>query len=517
MSLLFIVQSDSVLSKNILVILMSFCLMPILLILIIGATMKRSSSTLLLPHVFNHLKLLHAAIVLIIFIGLVTFSLWPFNPKPVLASILLAAHNFPVRSVQYTPQSSISRWSSRNYCNVTSLKSWENGLVTLLQPRIKANCEALRKGDERELKRVKKQLQTWVSAESDYIFFKSLNNCSHIVDEYSNNFYVSSEEENYPVAYILVVYTNVQQVLRLLKAIYQPHNLYCIHPDAKQEPKFIRAFQAISRCLDNVFVASKLEKVYYRHHSIMDAQLSCMQDLMRFKPSRWRYAINLCGRELPLKTNREIVQNLIKLNGSSAIHSSELPNGDRVDRFLFKANLSDGYIMKTQKKLGPVPYNLKLYKGLNYMVVARSFVSFLLTNATAVAFRKYLKDVKIPEEHFYSTLYHAPGVPGGPPKNATIMPNVETCIWMNSGQARRHPQELCKGSVVHDLCILSSGDLPTVYSKGVNAHRPTFFFNKYFIEWDHIIMDCMEERLVEQNKLEYENDCLIASNTLVHS
>ena len=478
-----------------------------LLILIIGATMKGKSSTLLtLPHIFKHLKLLHVAIALIIFTGLVTtFFLWLLNLKPVPAPKPIAAR----KSVHHILQSGVSGWSSQNHCNVTGFKSWENGLVTLLKPRIKASCMALRKGNERELIAVKKQLQTWVSAESDYIFFKSLNNCSHIVDEYSNNFYVSPEEENFPVAYILVVYTNVRQVLRLLKVIYRPHNLYCIHPDAKQEPKFIRAFQAISRCLDNVFVASKLEKVYYAHHSIMDAQLNCMQDLMRFKPSRWRYAINLCGRELPLKTNREIVQSLIKLNGSSAMNSYELPNGNRVDRFLVKANLSHGHITKTQTKLGPVPYNLKLYKAFNFMAVVRSFVSFLLTNTTAVAFREYLKDVKIPEEHFYSTLHRVPGVPGGPPKDATMMPTVDTCIWMVSRQARRHPQEFCKGSVVHNICILSSGDLPTVYS---NAHRPTFFFNKYFMEWDHVIMDCMEEWLVEQNKLEYENDC----NTLVH-
>ena len=457
----------------------------------------------------THLKLSYTRVLSIIFIELVCVgyitlnsSFVPSHHRPVPASKPVAAR----KSVHHTLQSSISRWSSRNHCNVTGLKSWENGLVTLLQPRIKANCEALRKGDERELIMVKKQLQTWVSAESDKGFLESLNNCSHIVDGYSNNFYVSSEEENYPVAYILVVYTNVQQVLRLLKAIYRPHNLYCIHPDAKQEPKFKRAFQAISRCLDNVFVASKLEKVYYAHHSIMDAQLNCMQDLMRFKPSRWRYAINLCGRELPLKTNREIVQSLIKLNGSSAMNSGEVPPD--LARLNFRSVLYNGNVRRTRKKLGPVPYSLKFYKSMNYMALTRPFVSFLLTHEKAVALREYLKDVKTPEEHFYSTLYQLPDVPGGPPKQGTVMPNVVTCIWMFSDYAQHHQQELCKGNIVHHICILSSGDLHTVYSKGVSAHRPTFFFNKYFMEWDHVIMDCMEERIVKQNRLEYENDCL---------
>ena len=480
--------------------------------------MKDNLSTLLFPHVFKQLKLIHAWVLLIIVIELVSLSYYTplvlLHQRP--ASKPIAAHYCSIQLMQYTPQSSQNSWSSQNHCNVTGLKSWEDGLVTLLQPRIKANCEALKTGDERELKKVKKQLQTWVSTESDEEYLESLNNCSHVVNGYSNNFYVSPEEENFPVAYILVVYNNVSQVLRLLKVIYRPHNLYCIHPDAKQEPKFIRAFLAISQCLDNVFVASKLEKVYYAHHSIMDAQLNCMQDLMRFTPSRWRYAINLCGRELPLKTNREIVQSLIKLYGSSAINSDGLPDKARRERFVLKVKLSEGKITKTQTKLEPVPYNLKLYKSSNYIAVTRAFVSFLLTNVTAVAFREYLKDVEVPEEHFYSTLSQVPCVPGGPPKNVTMMPDVQTSIWTNTEYGRRHPQELCKGRNVHGLCILSSGDLPTVYSKGVNAHQPTFFFNKYFMEWDHVIMDCMEERLVEQNKLEYENDCLITSNTLVH-
>ena len=151
----------------------------------------------------------YAGVFLIIFIALVCLSCYLslLSPCHGATSSLVGAHNFPVQSGKHISQSSPNARSSQNHCNVTGMKSWENGLVTLLQPRIKASCEALRKGNERELKRVKKQLQTWVSAESDEGFLESLNNCSHIVDEYSNNFYVSPEEENFPVAYILVVYT----------------------------------------------------------------------------------------------------------------------------------------------------------------------------------------------------------------------------------------------------------------------------------------------------------------------
>ena len=136
----------------------------------------------------------------------------------------------------------------------------------------------------------------------------------------------------------------MRQVLRLLKVIYRPHNLYCIHPDSKA-PSTVSSFQAISNCLDNVFVASKLEKVYYLHHTILDAHLNCLQDLMRYNPSRWRYTINLCGRELPLKTNRKIVQSLVALNGSSAVDSFEVPEADghAVYKYYFLLELLRGH------------------------------------------------------------------------------------------------------------------------------------------------------------------------------
>ena len=473
--------------------------------------MKGDRQATLISQLLHHLKSSYTTILLIIFVELVGVGYITLSSS--LGASLCRPSPAPIampkfQTVQYATRSHSHHHGSLSYCNVTSVKSWKNGIVTLLQPRIKANCTALRTGDEKELRTVKKRIQTWVNAESDKEFLKTLRNCSHIVKEYSRNFYISPEEENFPLAYILVVYTNVRQVLRLLKVIYRPHNLYCIHPDAKR-PAVVRSFQTVSHCLRNVFVASKLERVYYAHHTIMDAQLNCMQDLMGYNPSRWRYIINLCGRELPLKTNREIVRSLMKLNSYSAIDSFEVPEANK-HRLVNKFVLSAGVVKRTRKKLGPVPYGIRFYKSMTYIAVSRPFVSFLLTSKISIALRKYLKDAKVPEEHFYSSLYELPGVPGGrPPKKGTAMPIVDAYAWMNSNDAKLHPQELCKGRIVHSICILSSGDLPMAYSKGVNARRPTFFFNKYFMEWDHVVMDCMEQRLVEQNMLEYKQDCSV--------
>lgn len=33
------------------------------------------------------------------------------------------------------------------------------------------------------------------------------------------------------------------------------------------------------------------------------------------------------------------------------------------------------------------------------------------------------------------------------------------------------------------------------------------FHNKYFMERDHTVMDCIEEEIVNRNKEEYKRDC----------
>ena len=131
-----------------------------------------------------------------------------------------------------------------------------------------------------------------------------------------------------------------------------------------------------------------------------------------------------------------------------------------------------GYNHFTWSRLGPVPYGIKIYKGWNYMANSRAFVSFLLTNETAIALRKYMKDVKIPEEHFYSSLYRLPDVPGGRPKKGITVPHVFTCVWLENWH--KHTPPVCRGINYHNICIVSSGDLPLIYSLGS--------------QWTHILL-----------------------------
>ena len=60
----------------------------------------------------------------------------------------------------------------------------------------------------------------------------------------------------------------------------------------------------------------------------------------------------------------------------------------------------------------------------------------------------------------------------------------------------------CSGRIHHGICIVDVGDLYKTLEEG----RNTFFHNKYSIEYDHVVMDCMEEEIHFRNKLEIFND-----------
>ena len=64
----------------------------------------------------------------------------------------------------------------------------------------------------------------------------------------------------------------------------------------------------------------------------------------------------------------------------------------------------------------------------------------------------------------------------------------------------------CYGRIYHNICIVNHANLPRIMQETKNGST-ALFHNKYFMEDNHLIMDCMEERLVAMNKLEYELEC----------
>ena len=131
---------------------------------------------------------------------------------------------------------------------------------------------------------------------------------------------VSTEEKQFPIAFSLLVYKDLSQVERLLRAIYRPQNYYCIHADAKSARALKQGISGISSCFDNVFVTSRSVSVTWGTYSVLEPEILCMQELWKY--TSWRYFINLTGQEFPLKTNWQLVQILKAYNGANDIQGS---------------------------------------------------------------------------------------------------------------------------------------------------------------------------------------------------
>ena len=105
---------------------------------------------------------------------------------------------------------------------------------------------------------------------------------------------------------------------RLLRVIYRPQNVYCVHVDLNSPPEVHAGMASLARCFDNVLVASKLEYIVYAGFSRLQADINCMSDHVT-RGGDWRYLINLAGEAFPLRTNSEIVKILKIYNGANDI------------------------------------------------------------------------------------------------------------------------------------------------------------------------------------------------------
>ena len=324
-----------------------------------------------------------------------------------------------------------------------------------------------------------------------------MQNCSWLRDSFSNNLYNSKLERSFPIAFTFVVYDNPQQVLRLLRLLYRPQNSYCIHCDAKSPHKAF--FRKIASCFENIIIPSKLIDVVWGKETIMEAQMSCMTDLVKFRAKekyKWKYVINLCGKELPLMTNREMVKRLINLKGSSSIMARKLTA--REFEYRMKESVKN-YSLKLLQLAPPSFNDSAFYKSSSYNAISIQFARFLVFNRTMRKFREFFKMCRYSEEHFYATVYMLPHVPGGYDKHIDHYFYIEKAFWIKpKGKG-------CLGKVVHNICIITAVDLPKVVK--AHAQQPnSLFHNKYFMELDHTVMKCMEERIVAQNRLEYEEE-----------
>uniref|UniRef100_A0A8C5DEL7 Uncharacterized protein n=1 Tax=Gouania willdenowi TaxID=441366 RepID=A0A8C5DEL7_GOUWI len=248
-------------------------------------------------------------------------------------------------------------------------------------------------------------------------------------------------------------FQTVQNFERLLRAIYAPHNIYCIHVDQKSAVSVVSAIKAITSCFPNIFLAKWTENVTYASWSRVQADLNCMADLYN-SSIKWKYFINLCGQDFPLKTNLEIVRMLRSFKGENSLESEKMSEGkkERVNN-VFK--IVDGVTIVI---LIFYPHFLTDSTSLEMQIF-----SLYLPDSRIQTLIEWAKDTYSPDEFLWATIQRIPGIPGS--------------RW-------RH--------VKHDTTDLNShapGDQPWL----LEHHH--LFANKFDTDFDAIAVYCLEKYL----------------------
>ena len=393
--------------------------------------------------------------------------------------------------------------------------------ITRHSPQISASCELLFQGNYDERRRVRGLLNEWKNSEEDKYYLRKLSfNCTKTRELFFNNFYTSKVEREFPLAYIFLAHYKegvIQQYIRLLKVFYRPHNVYCIHLDTKSPNWWKILVDKFANCFSNIIIVSKVDVVYATVR-ILQAHLSCFRELLRSKLT-WKYAINLHGTEVPLTTNRILVDLTRSMKGVNIIDKgtnlteSSARHAKRKFRYTITWN-KDGDRIYHRRSDFHTPFNMTLFKSAASAnsAMTREFVNFMLTDVRAKALLRFLNDFESAVELFFSTVNHFPEAPGNVyllEKNRK-MPLLAQRIWKY--QTLMYSPLCMERKLHHRICIVSASDLP--WLRMIMDKRKFYFLNKYWIEYDHVVMDCIEDLLVEENVEEYSRDCTTVESGL---
>ncbi|XP_069820354.1 beta-1,3-galactosyl-O-glycosyl-glycoprotein beta-1,6-N-acetylglucosaminyltransferase [Dendropsophus ebraccatus] len=367
-------------------------------------------------------------------------------------------------------------------------------------PNSNVNCTKILSGDIEEIQNAKLELLTVKYRKehrrlNDNDYINMTKDCYSFTKDRKYFLYpLSKEERDFPIAYSIVVHHKIDMLERLLRTIYMPQNYYCIHVDKKSSESFVAAVKGIASCFENVFIASGSENVVYASWRRVQADLNCMKDLHR-ADAQWKYLINLCGMDFPIKTNREMVQMLKALKGENSLETERMPPHKEV-RWRKHYEINENAIQKTDVDKAPPPFDIAVFSGSAYFVFSRAFVRHVLENDKIRTFLEWSKDTYSPDEFLWATLQRYPEMPGSVPANSKYdvsdMNSIARFVkweYLEGDVAKGAPYPPCSGTHVRSVCVFGAGDLRYMLGK----HH--LFANKFDMDIDPIAIQCLEEHL----------------------
>ncbi|XP_020779289.2 beta-1,3-galactosyl-O-glycosyl-glycoprotein beta-1,6-N-acetylglucosaminyltransferase 4-like [Boleophthalmus pectinirostris] len=366
--------------------------------------------------------------------------------------------------------------------------------------RFNVDCSAIYDMDPMEVWRAL-TLRKHIVEESDDGLVNLTSNCNVFLKSRGyNDVCLSQEEKTFPLAYSLVVHKYAWMVERLIKALYSPNNIFCIHYDEKSSDKFRSAMESLARCLPNVMIASKREYVVYASITRLKADLHCMSDLLKSEV-KWKYIINLCGQDFPLRPNTELVNELTKLKGANMLETCR-PTPYKSERYKYHHEIKDvnheykQLPIKTDREKKPPPHGIEMFTGSAYFVLSREFVEYMQSSDVVKDFLAWCEDTYSPDEHFWATLARLPGVPGEVPRShPDVTAEMSKTRLVKWSKLEGHLYPRCTGVHIRGICIYGVAEIRWLLDDG------HWFANKFDPKIDPVIIQCLEENLQKRQKL----------------
>ncbi|CAA7394862.1 unnamed protein product [Spirodela intermedia] len=260
-----------------------------------------------------------------------------------------------------------------------------------------------------------------------------------------------AKERPYPVSFAYLISLSkgdVDQVKRMLGALYHPGNHYLLHLDSEaSEAEHAELVTFVSvhpvfREVGNIWIVQKSNLVTYRGPTMLANTLHAMAMLL--KACEWEWFVNLSAADYPLITQDDLIYAFSELpRGLNFIqHSSQLgwkrnKRGKPIimDPGLYSRNKSEIIWLPKQRSQ---PTAFKLFTGSAWTVVSRAFAEYCIIgwdNLPRTLLLYYTNFISSPEGYFQTVACNSMQF-----RNSTVNHDLHYITWDNP--PKQHPQML---------------------------------------------------------------------------
>lgn len=208
------------------------------------------------------------------------------------------------------------------------------------------------------------------------------------------------------LAYAISGYKQPGQFRWLLAAIWNPHDVFAVHIDARTPEPVYAEFRRIAASHRNVLFAPR-RPVVWMGAGLVDAWIDCVTLLLEQAP-RFSHLVNLSMQDYPLRPREAVLDALAAapgLNYVTCLKLAELPLHVRRRPFLWCFEHRGRMVRTPLPRL--LPRDLRLaWKGSWWHVLTREAAAWLATDPRPRRYLDFLRHTQAPDELFVQNALH---------------------------------------------------------------------------------------------------------------